>query len=101
MLRLAMPIVLLGVHYAAAPAFAGERMPLDRDSDGIVTRAEAATFGVERFRALDTDGDRLISQEEMLAGTPATRHPRVLRRFAEFDADQNGFLSPEEIVGRR
>jgi hypothetical protein len=46
--------------------------------------------------ALDTDGDRLISLAEAQAGAP-----ELASRFSKIDANQDGFLSIDEIVAGR
>jgi hypothetical protein len=46
-----------------------------------------------KFQALDTDGDRLISLAEAQAGAP-----ELASRFSKIDANQDGLLSIDEVI---
>jgi hypothetical protein len=46
--------------------------------------------------ALDTDGDHLISLAEAQAGAP-----ELASRFSKIDANQDGFLSVDEVIAGR
>lgn len=50
----------------------------------------------QMFKALDTDGDGAVSQQEFLAG-----HQNRPGMFAMLDADEDGAISQEEFVNRR
>jgi hypothetical protein len=53
----------------------------------------AAPGNANKLRALDTDGDRLISLAEAQAGAPG-----LATRFNEIDANHDGFLSVDEVA---
>jgi Ca2+-binding EF-hand superfamily protein len=59
----------------------------------IVTSAAAAFAMTE----IDTDGDSLISMEEMQAAYPELTEAQ----FAQADVDGDGALSEEELAGAR
>ncbi|MBC8112875.1 MAG: hypothetical protein H7062_00705 [Candidatus Saccharimonas sp.] len=52
-----------------------------------------ASGDANKLRALDTDGDHLISLAEAQAGAP-----ELASRFSKIDANQDGFLSIEEVI---
>lgn len=52
--------------------------------------------GANKFQALDTDGDHLISLAEAQAGAP-----ELASRFSKIDANQDGLLSIDEVVAGR
>jgi EF hand len=52
--------------------------------------------GPNKFRALDTDGDHLISLAEAQAGAP-----ELASRFSKIDANQDGLLSIDEVIAGR
>lgn len=83
-------------------------MIADSDDNGVIDFAEmrkaASLNAADRARmmmpssstdpmlveALDTSGDKLVSEEEFLVGVRAT--------FAKIDADKNGIVTPEETM---
>jgi hypothetical protein len=62
----------------------------DRNRDQKITRAEMLSARTDGFRALDVDGNNLLTFEEW-AVTTATR-------FAEMDGDGNRELSAAEFA---
>lgn len=56
----------------------------------------AASGGTPRLQALDTDGDHLISLAEAQAGAP-----ELASRFSKVDANQDGYLSVDEVIAGR
>lgn len=74
---------------------------LDADSDGKVTPAEIEAQKIARFKASDTDGDGMLSAEEMLAqGERAENERRVQRvkkMIERLDTDGDGKLSAAEV----
>ncbi len=72
---------------------------LDADKDGSIGRDEMRKAGagnaaeaIAKFRAMDKDGDRMISKTEF-TGAPAL--------FDRLDADDDGQLTPQEIRAAR
>ncbi|KHL26028.1 hypothetical protein PK98_05605 [Croceibacterium mercuriale] len=61
----------------------------DRDRDGRITRNEMLSSRTDAFRALDVDGNNLLTFEEWAVATA--------RRFDGADADTNGELTPTEF----
>lgn len=82
---------------------------LDANGDGQLTLAEIESSGAARFAAADTDGDGLLSADELRAQADARADERAGARRAERsarmierqDANDDGLLSPEEMMGRR
>ncbi len=74
----------------------------DKDGDGKVTRAEVQAGRAERVKAIDTNGDGLLSAEEMIAADlvreKARVEDRVKTRIAAQDADGDGKLSAAEMM---
>ncbi len=62
----------------------------DRNRDRIITRYEMLSSRTAGFRALDTDGNNLLSFEEWAVTTA--------KRFDGADADGNGQLTPGEFA---
>lgn len=62
----------------------------DRNRDGIVSRIEMLSTRTNAFKALDTDGNNLLSFEEWAVKTSD--------RFAGADADRSGGLTPAEFA---
>ncbi len=62
----------------------------DRDRDGIISRAEMMGSRAKAFRALDKDGNNLLSFEEWAVVTSD--------RFAQADADRDGKVTRAEFA---
>ena len=63
---------------------------------GALAGDAGASGGPTNLQALDTDGDRLISLAEAQAGAP-----EMASRFGKIDANQDGFLSIDEVLAAR
>ena len=61
-----------------------------RDRDGVITRLEMMGSRTKAFKALDKDGDNLLSFEEWAVATSD--------RFASADANKDGKLTPAEFA---
>jgi len=62
----------------------------DRDRDRRITRNEMLSTRTDGFRALDTDGNNLLTFEEWAVATST--------RFGGMDADRNGWLNAVEFA---
>lgn len=62
----------------------------DRDHDGIIVRSEMMGSRAKAFRALDKDGNNLLSFEEWAVATSD--------RFARSDTNRDGKLTPAEFA---
>ena len=76
------------------PQYPGWFDLLDRDGDGVVTKAELEQLQSERFQRMDTDGDGVLSAEELYQGLQRERAERMHRRL---DRDGDGRVSLEEF----
>jgi hypothetical protein len=63
---------------------------------GALAADTGAPGGANKFRALDTDGDHLISLAEAQAGAP-----ELALRFSKIDVNQDGLLSADEVAAGR
>lgn len=77
---------------SASPASREQRRfaRYDRNRDGIITRPEMLSSRTKAFKALDTDGNNLLSFEEWAAATGD--------RFAAADANKDGKVTPPEFA---
>lgn len=62
----------------------------DRNRDGAITRIEMMGSRVKAFKALDKDGDNLLSFEEWAVATSD--------RFGKADGNADGKLTPAEFA---
>ncbi|MCB2114868.1 MAG: EF-hand domain-containing protein [Rhodobacteraceae bacterium] len=85
----------------AAPAIAGTGSDvfqrLDRDRDGVVSRAEFRAFRLAMFDRIDTDADGLVTAGEIEAARGSLPADRGI--WSQ-DADGDDRLSPTEYVSR-
>jgi hypothetical protein len=61
----------------------------DRDRDGRISRNEMLSTRSEGFRALDKDGNNLLTFEEWAVAT--------VDKFAQADQDADQYLTPDEF----
>ena len=99
--------VLLLVAALAAPATAADKVvtegpaarfkALDVDRDGVVSRYEYD--GDAAFAAIDADGDKRISAEELAAflGESGPAGPSAAERIVVADLDADGALDQNEV----
>lgn len=70
---------------------------LDTNGDGQVTKEEIQAHSAQRFTNADADGDGQLSLEEMQAAAQQRANDRVAKMFEKRDANQDGFLSEDEL----
>ncbi|WP_037309404.1 EF-hand domain-containing protein [Ruegeria halocynthiae] len=70
---------------------------LDADGDGQITQDEMQAHRSQRFTNADTGGDGQLSVEEMQAAGQKKANDRVTKMFERHDADQDGFLTQDEL----
>jgi EF hand len=73
--------------------------PHDRDRDGFLTIDEVVGYESKAFRREDLDGDGRISAAEFVTGIPPELVERYRKRFAEMDANGDGYLTLDEVNG--
>lgn len=73
----------------------------DADADGAVTEAEIEAGALARFAEADTNGDGVLSVEELVAAAEARRQDEQRRKvesmIERLDANGDGVLSQEEM----
>jgi Ca2+-binding EF-hand superfamily protein len=74
---------------------------LDANGDGQLTLEELTAHRDARFTAADTDGDGNLSRDEMIAAASARIAERIDQRMAQFDDNEDGMLSPNEMDDMR
>ena len=74
---------------------------LDVDGNGELTREELAARGADRFDAVDTNDDGLLSQSELEAQSRKRAADRAARMIERLDSNGDGQLSQEELTERR
>ncbi|MGX9357211.1 EF-hand domain-containing protein [Roseobacteraceae bacterium S113] len=74
---------------------------LDADGDGALTKAEIQNAGAARFAAADTNGDGLLSADEMAAQASKRHADRIGKMMERADANGDGMLSLEELEAQR
>ncbi|WP_171120814.1 MULTISPECIES: EF-hand domain-containing protein [unclassified Ruegeria] len=70
---------------------------LDANNDGQVTPEEMQAHRSQRFLDADTNGDGQLSVEEIQAASQKKVNERVSKMFERHDANQDGFLSEDEL----
>jgi Ca2+-binding EF-hand superfamily protein len=89
-------VTTAGVVAAGPGGSAGFDM-LDRDGNGEITLEEMRGARESRFKAADSNGDGLLSREEMLNAAAAQAAARADRMIERFDSDGDGALSLAEL----
>ncbi len=86
------------------PMAAFDFAAVDADKDGKITQAEIDTYRAAQTKALDLDGDGLMSAEELTAmqmkGVQARVEQRVKAMIDRMDGDKDGKLSAAELAQR-
>ena len=88
-----------GHHGPRGPEDMFEKFDLNADDE--ITREEIENAKAARFASADSDGDGLISAEEMQAQMAANIEKHQQAMFSRRDADKDGFLSADEMQGGR
>ncbi|WP_170758916.1 EF-hand domain-containing protein [Ruegeria lacuscaerulensis] len=70
---------------------------LDANGDGQVTQEEMESHRTQRFTETDTDGDGKLSVEEVQAAGQKKASERATRMFERYDANNDGFLTEDEL----
>lgn len=112
--QISLLVLALGL-FAATPLMAGERgeghghgkrggparamfNKLDTDGDGQISIAEATRNAAERTRAIDANGDGVITVQEVQAHREKLRAERAAARFAKLDSNGDGVVSAAEFT---
>ncbi|MBN2631645.1 MAG: EF-hand domain-containing protein [Rhodobacteraceae bacterium] len=86
------------------PMAAFDFAAVDADKDGKITQAEIDAYRSAQTKALDVDGDGLMSAEELVAmqmkGLQARVEQRVKAMLERMDDDKDGKLSAAEMARR-
>jgi len=72
---------------------------IDTDGNGAITQAELQARAQMRFNTVDADGDGLVTAEEMSAQARDGVSRRVERMISRRDANDDGALSFDEMIG--
>jgi len=70
---------------------------LDANGDGQVTQDEMQSHRDQRFTETDTNGDGKLSVDEVQAAGQKKANDRVTKLFERHDANQDGFLTQDEL----
>lgn len=70
---------------------------IDTDGNGEVTKAELQALKEARFAAADSNGDGVLSLEEMQAQGRERAAERAARMLERFDKNGDGALSKDEL----
>ena len=66
------------------------------DKDGRITLSEFSAFGDQKFAAMDTDANGLVSKDERRTFRATKRAERAQMRFDKTDTNSDGFISRDE-----
>lgn len=101
---LLMAAIVAGFGLAGTGAQAQDRpdfATLDTNGDGLLTQDELAAQGAARFAAADTNGDGALSEAELLARATARTEGRaaemVARMLERLDANEDGQIQQSEL----
>lgn len=94
-----------GVASVAVANQGGQHRPsfemLDADKDGKLTQAEMEAHKAQAFAKADSNGDGMLSKDEMLARAQNQNSERMAKRVTRMmkhmDADKDGMLSVAEL----
>jgi Ca2+-binding EF-hand superfamily protein len=92
--------VALAIGFAgtAAHAIPGDvTRPADQNRDGTVTVAEAKAEASARLRAIDADGNGVLTRAEFRAHREQAREGRRSERFEAIDTDRDGQITQAEL----
>ncbi|MCI1711023.1 MAG: hypothetical protein LKM32_01750 [Chiayiivirga sp.] len=86
-------------------AYGGQRgasvRALDADGDRVVTQAEVESAASARFAAIDSNRDAQITVEEIRAYREQQRSERQAARLARVDTNHDGRIDQAEFVAAR
>lgn len=74
---------------------------LDADSDGTITQAEIASGTAAHAAEIDSDGNGVISAEELVAMHQRKRQDKAAKHLAIADTNGDGQISIEEFAQHR
>lgn len=70
---------------------------LDTDGDGVLTAEELSARRAQWIAEADGDGDGMLSVEEVTAAMTRQMEQRVVRMFERQDRNSDGMLNTEEL----
>ncbi len=81
------------------PRGGGPRLQaMDSNQDGVITRAEVEAFHSQRFTEADTNGDQVLSVEEVTAAAQKRAGQRGPRMHRRLDTDGDGGITLAEFA---
>jgi len=86
------------VNESIARRVAARFRQLDRNKDGLCTRAEVNKMGVERFARFDTNNDGLFTATELAGVMREQVASRLQDLYVRLDTDKNGSFSVAELT---
>ncbi|MFK7943320.1 MAG: EF-hand domain-containing protein [Paracoccaceae bacterium] len=73
---------------------------VDTNSDGLITRAEAAEFRTARFQRMDANGDGAVTFAELEEKAKRRIPERAAKRFERMDGNSDGKVTRAEFFER-
>ena len=74
---------------------------VDTNGDGLMTQDEMAAFHKARYEKMDQNGDKMISADEMRTAMQAQANARIEKRITRMmerhDANGDGLVGPDEL----